>query len=151
MPTTVAMHVDVRLRGSDASSFIPILYLLAGGTGACQIQTHRTTRLLTALKGLLNQYLSNQLTVTNIGRFLLAVFPCHMMSEVGHLAVFLCHLTRNMPELSPQLFLAINMFTCCYLVLNCLLGRQPSYFTPCCGQTILRWQPSVSYAACCLH
>ena len=29
---------------------------------------------------------------------------------------FLSHLTQNMPKLPPQLFLAINMFTCCYIV-----------------------------------
>ena len=39
----------------------------------------------------------------------------------------------------------------CIAALTLLLGRPPSYFTPCCGQTILRWQLSVNYPACCLH
>lgn len=34
-PTTVAMHVDVILRGSSASSFMPILKLFFGGSAAC--------------------------------------------------------------------------------------------------------------------
>ena len=34
---------------------------------------------------------------------------------------------------------------------NSFLGRQPSYFTLFCWQTILRWQPAVNYVACCLH
>ena len=29
-------------------------------------------------------------------------------------------------------------------IINSLLGRQSSYFTPCCGQTILRWQPNMN-------
>lgn len=34
-PTTVAMHVDVTLRGSRASSFIPARNSFLGGTGFC--------------------------------------------------------------------------------------------------------------------
>ena len=37
--------------------------------------------------------------------------PSYMNSEVSHLAVFLSHLTQIM---SPQLFLAIHMFTGCF-------------------------------------
>ena len=36
---------------------------------------------------------------------------------MGHLAVFLSHCTQNMPKLPPHVFIAINMFICCCIVI----------------------------------
>ena len=57
-----------------------------------------------------------EIDVSNDGIYLLilvTVFPIYVMSEVGYFAVFLSHLPQNMPELPPQLFLAINMLLHC--------------------------------------
>ena len=44
-------------------------------------------------------------------------FPCGMMSVVSYVVAFLSHIVQNMlSKLPPQLLLAIDMFTCCYLV-----------------------------------
>ena len=37
----------------------------------------------------------------------LQCFPCYMMSNVGHLAAFLSHLTQDMSELPPHNYLLL--------------------------------------------
>ena len=50
-------------------------------------------------------------------------FPCYMISEVGHLAVFLSLPAQNLPELPPRSYFLLQ--TCCYLVVMHLF---PLYF-----------------------
>ena len=71
----------------------------------------------------------------------LVVVHCTTHKSIGS-----CHRTDTC---SGSLLNTHKSIRSCHI--NSLLGRQASYFTPCCGLTILRWQPSVNYIARCLH
>ena len=52
-------------------------------------------------------------------------FPCYMMNEMGHLAVFKPPCSKDAKIVTLYLFLAINMFTYCYPV---FMHKSPLYF-----------------------